>query len=207
MADIELAGRITAVTQKDDGFKMEGYEDYFNLGNRYQGPRPIPPAGSEVVIVYNPWTGRDGKVRFSVNSLSLAGAAAPVPVPTDPTPSPVPTPAPAPDSYDGFRGQEEAPHPASNGETEAVPPPEPGTFAYRDLVNEVNTRRSIESQKALQCAVDTLRMRVGENIPPWESDEKLKTAVLDVAGEYLRWLRPAEEPAPEPESEPVAENP
>ena len=84
----DLMSRITQVTQKDDGFKLEGYENWFNLAKFYKGPRPIPPAGSEVKIIYAPWTGNDQVTRFYVNSLSLPGVHDAAP--------PAPAAAPAP---------------------------------------------------------------------------------------------------------------
>ena len=207
MADYqEFEGKVAQTN--DGGFKLEGggaWINYSTVGDGYTGPTFNKGQLAFVQCV-------ESKGRWYASYGRLANGSAPA------GPAPAPSPSPQPQSYQEYqeaagpgpapRGYEEHPETAAYVDTRGDNGgPEPGTFAYRDLVNEVRTRASIERQKALQCAVDTLRMRSGENVPPWESDEKLKAAVLDVAGEYLRWLQPDAEPVPEVESEHVEPSP
>lgn len=203
---VELQGRITQVTKKQDGFKIDGYQDWFNIGRYYSGPA-LPPAGSQVSFEYDPWTGDDGKTRFQVRSLTVAnGAGQPAPVASPPAPDPAPAPAPTPtgpattpqpQSYDEYRAANGSPQPETAS-------PEPGTFAYRDTVIEPRTRHSIERQVALKAAVETIVGAGGLNRET-ELPEALKVAVLHMADEFIDWLEDI--PPPEVESESVEPSP
>ena len=124
-----ITKRITAVNE--NGFKVEGYENWFNLSTTYQGT-PIPPVGTEIEFKYNPWPNpKSGKTVYYVNEIIPVTQVA----------------APAPSSYDGLQ-QAAAPAPVASAPAPTTPTPvaepprngpesvtpDPGSFAYRDTV-------------------------------------------------------------------------
>lgn len=196
MADLKEIRGVVGQTN-EGGFKFQNSEAWINyskVGARYKGP--TFREGEKAVVRCSE---SKGKWYASFGEYPNGGGPSPAP---SPAPSPVPAepaPGPAPDSYDGFRrqGQEEYQDGVvveMDAGAPAGPSPEPGTFAYRDLVLEPRTRRSIERQVALKAAVDAVK--VG---PTWENDNNLRQAITDMAEHYIAWLedRPPVDKQPE----------
>ncbi len=144
-----ITKKITAVNE--NGFKVEGYENWFNLSTTYQGS-PIPGIGAEIEFTYNPWKNpKSGKTVYYVNEI--------IPVTQVGTPA-APAQTFAAATYEGMQAAAAQPAAAADMAQAASPAPEPpriepepvspvlGTQAYTSL--------SIENQVALKSAVKLL---------------------------------------------------
>ena len=177
MADPQpISAKITAI--HDNGFKVEGFDNYFNLSNSYQGI-PIPPVGTEIEFAYKPWQNKAGRTIYYVDEIiSVTQVAAP---PVGPPPvaqttthpqsvagphvpgnmAPTPTPAAQPPRIE--------PEPVSQDTTPVL-----GTQAYRDI--------SIPKQVALKEAVRALIGVYGGDAVNAKSPEELSGLAQNIVG-------------------------
>ncbi len=142
MADTQpISAKITAASQKGDGFKVEGFDNWFNLTNDYQGIL-IPPVGTEIEFKYKPWMNpKSHKTAYYVDEIipvSQVGAPQAA-APPQSLAGPHVAPTPAPVAQAPRNGPESLSQDAG---------PVLGTHAYTDL--------SIQRQVALKAAVETL---------------------------------------------------
>lgn len=166
-----ITAKITAVSQKGDGFKVTGYENWFNLSNDYQGVA-IPPVGTEIEFTYKPWLNpKSHKTAYYVDEIILVtqvAAPAPTqgasyagmqpPAATAPAAStPAPTPAPV------AQAPRNGPEPAWNA---------PGSFAYKDTV-------AIPKQVALKTAIELVVGVYGGTAGDVKDTRELETLALN----------------------------
>jgi len=174
MADTPpITAKITAVSQKGDGFKVVGYDNWFNLSNDYQGVA-VPSAGTEIEFTYKPWLNpKSHKTAYYVDEIIPVTQ---VPAPTAAAPAAAPTPAAA----------------AEPPRTGPGPVPED---AGPVLGTHASTELSIQRQVALKTAIEYLVGAYGgaaSEEKPAEELDGLITNALYVA----RGLAPALQPAP-----------
>lgn len=136
MADTQpISAKIIAVSQKGDGFKVEGYDNWFNLTNDYQGVA-IPPVGTEIEFKYKPWLNpKSHKTAYYVDEIIPVTQVAAAPV----SPPPVAQTTNHPQSLAGPHvPSTTAPPPAPVAQVPRNGPesvtPDPGSFAYRDTI-------------------------------------------------------------------------
>lgn len=185
-----ITKKITKVN--DNGFQVEGYENWFNLSNSYQGV-PIPPVGTEIEFTYKPWQNKAGKTIYYVGEIipvtQVAGPAMPT-MAAGPTPPGTLTNL-SPSEYEGMQAAA-APTPAPVAQAPRTEPeplsadtgPVLGTHAYTSL--------SIERQVALKAAVETLNHCEGK----YGTLAEAVDAVTYLAGEFNAFLNGSRELEP-----------
>lgn len=175
MADTQpISAKIIAVSQKGDGFKVEGYDNWFNLTNDYQGI-PIPPVDSEIEFKYKPWMNpKSHKTAYYVDEIIPVTQVAPPQsvagphVPGNMAPASVAS-TPAPTSAPPAQAPRNGPEPLT-----ADAGPVLGTHAYTSL--------SIERQVALKAAIEVLVGVYGGGAAERREEGELSQLALNVMG-------------------------
>ncbi len=114
---IELNGTVKKMSPSGKGFLLNEYENWFNFGSKYDGPRPFAP-NAVITITYEEKVKADGTSSFFVLSAwPTTGQAGPHPQQvTPPGPKPTAGPPPMPTPTNG-----PAPTPAPSGPTPTPP--------------------------------------------------------------------------------------
>jgi len=169
MAEIETHEGVVFKSE-DDAILLKDsmgqpWSHYLKYGRNYDSVRP--PVGQKVRVHYRPWENPTSlKVSYYLNEVEVLG-----PPPEDgaapqgagPGPAPVATiTAPGPQPEGGVAAAEELMR-RSQGD---FAPPEPGSFAYRDL--------SIMRQNRLNVAVQALVANL-EHCPPEDKANRMIT--------------------------------
>lgn len=116
----EVTGTVKKMSPSGKGFLLNEYENWWNFGNGYDGPRPFVE-NAPITVTYEETTRKDGSSSFFVLSAwPTTGQAGPVPpqvTPAGPTPTPQgptptngPTPA-KPTSYGDYQAAATGPVP------------------------------------------------------------------------------------------------
>lgn len=96
----ELTGTVKKMSPSGKGFLLNEYENWFNFGREYAGPRPFAP-GTPLTVTYEQTFKQDGTASFFVLGAAPPGQPAAPPAPTEASPeltpsSPAPAEPPAP---------------------------------------------------------------------------------------------------------------
>jgi hypothetical protein len=111
----EVTGTVKKMSPSGKGFLLNEFENWWNFGKGYDGPRPFAE-GAAITVTYEESVRQDGTSSFFVLSAwPTTGQAGPVPPPVTPAgPKPSgPQPTAQPASYDEYRAAGPVPTPPS----------------------------------------------------------------------------------------------
>jgi hypothetical protein len=126
--EVELSGTVKKMSPSGKGFLLNEYENWWNFGKGYDGPRPFAP-NAAITVTYEESVRPDGTSSFFVLSAwPTTGQAGPVPpqvTPAGPKPTAGPTPTngpvPAkPASYEGYQAAATGPVPTPPNRENAI---------------------------------------------------------------------------------------